>query len=514
MFRRSCFTTNGLDRNTRPALRCGWKCAFLLLTSLQLVRGALTEEPTRIEARLLHAISTYRMKSGAAAEALLATPLCRPDGTRLPEGTTLRGVVTRVHKVGLGLIHETASMKLTFDRWHLPDGREFPAEVRLVEIDSARERIDSHSVIHGVRATSTLSNRFGQRLVFLAMGHPVVMTPLFILENSFFRFPDPEVEYRRGTELYLELVQSETAQKLEACPSGDPPLAAHDAASLDGLVNTLPYWSQSRRQRQPVDLVNLLFMGSQESLENAFQAAGWADSVPNSVSAGIRAVQAIVDDRSYRDAPMRTLMLDGKDPDIRLQKSLNTFEKRHHLRIWKRDEQWQGKQVWASAATEDVAATFGLRPFGFTHQIENDVDEERDKVVSDLRFTGCVDSVTYVSRPETLRGSGQPYRQSVVSDARVAVVVLNACTDPRLDLKSIEPLPMPSKLVRVVRRVTLTARNHFLRDNIFWRSADATRLAVVKIRQWREERRDERRGREADLAARANPPAPQPPPLR
>ena len=127
---------------------------------------------------------------------------------------------------------------------------------------------------------------------------------------------------------------------------------------------------------------------------------------------------------------MRTLLLDGAEPDFTYQKSLNTFAKRHHLRVWRRPEEWQGRTIWASAATRDIGATFSVRPFGFTHQIEDQVDLERDKVVSDLVFTGCAASVSYVHRAFDYR-SGPDYRRGVSTDSRVAVVELNACQAPR-----------------------------------------------------------------------------------
>ena len=475
-------------------------CAAALLASAGLVYASTPGSGLRVEARLLHSISTYTTRAGATTEALVTTSLCRPDGSELPEGTTLRGVVKRVHRVGLGLVHETASLQLDFDRLHLPDGEDDPVAARLVDIDSARERIDSHGVIHGVRATATLSNRFGERLAFLAMDHPLAIVPLFALENGMFHFPDPEIEYRRGTELYLELSSPQPAAMFQACPAAQAPIGRDALAGLSRLVDELPYWSQSLRQPQPMDLVNLMFIGSETSLGNAFAAAGWTGAVDNSMKAGIRAIRAIVGDSSYRDAPMRTLLLDGAEADFRLQKSLNTFEKRHHLRIWKRSDEWQGLRVWASAATQDISATFSMRPFGFTHEIADDVDRERDKVVSDLEFTGCVDSVIYVRRPEPVRASGQPYRRGVNTDARVAVVQLNQCTEPRMDLAGEVPDQAPSRFVRYVRRVLLTARNHFLRDNIIWRSGDAARLGFVAFRRWDEQRKDERRARKADLA--------------
>jgi hypothetical protein len=184
---------------------------------------------------------------------------------------------------------------------------------------------------------------------------------------------------------------------------------------------------------------------------------------------------------------------------------MDTFEKRDHLRIWARNGEFEDRRVWASAATRDLAAVFSFRPFGFTHQIQDDVDLERDQVVSDLAFTGCVDSVAYVARPATIRQSGEPYRKGVSTDSRVAVVSLNACLQPAEDLSSIGDMPQPPKAVRWVRRILLTARNHYLRDNMIWRSADAVRLTVNTIRAWNRERKNELRAEAMDAKLAAHP---------
>ncbi len=463
---------------------------------------AAESAPVRVEARLLTPITTYSTRTGSTFEAAVTTPLCGLEG-ELPEGTVIRGSVSHLHRVGLGFLHETASLRLEFSTIHFADGGDYAVDAHLASIDNARERVDSHGTIHGERATSTLSNRFSERLAFLAMGHPMAMIPLFAIESGFFRFPDPEIHYRRGTEFNLDVRFPEGMGEVSACEAAPMDLSLDDRLELDRIVDELPYWSYSKRQRQPIDLVNLMFVGSQESLERAFNGAGWTGSRPNSMRNGMGAIRAIVESHEFSDAPMRTLMLDGHEPALRLQKSLNTFEMRHHMRIWARDDEWRGRQLWASAATQDIGTTFSFHPFGFTHQIQVEVDRERDKVVSDLVYTGCVDSVTYVQRPESLRQSGFVYRRGVSSDSRVAVVSLNACEQPRLDLVGGPEPAGPRTLVKFVRRVTLTARNHFLRDNWYWRSADAARIAFVRLRDWDRQSRQESRARQREFGIAA-----------
>ena len=468
---------------------------FLVLAGmLALPLAAETAPATEVEARLLTPVSSYSSKSGLDVSALLATRVCFADGSTLADGATLRGTLERVHKIGLGLIHETAGMSFDFDEIHLSDGRVFPVETRLLSIDNARERVDSHGSVHGIRATGALSNRAGQRLAFLVMGHPAAMLPLFAVETAVFRFPEPEIYYGPGAELHISLSLPTALGEVMPCAQPEP--TASEKVSLETLVADLPAWSYSKRQRQPMDLVSLAFVGSEEEISNAFRAAGWTGAQANSVGSGLGAIRAIASNNAYAEAPMRTLLLDGAEPDFGLQKTLNTFEKRHHLRIWKRNTEFQGRQVWASAATRDLGATFALHPFGFTHKIQDEVDLERDKVVNDLRFTGCVDDVHYVERANLADVFEGEYRRGVRTDGRVAVVVLNDCASPRLEFAAATSAPQEPLVVRTIRRITLTARNHFIRDNIFYRSADGARLAFLTLRDWSRDRKDEKLARQ------------------
>ena len=291
--------------------------------------------------------------------AAVVTPVCAGGANVLPEGTELRGVVKKLSRVGLGLIHESAAVQMEFAQLRFPDGREYSVTSKLAAIDNARERVDKNGKIHGIRATATLSNRFGERIAFSVLGHPAAMVPLFVAETALFHFPNPEIEFRRGTEMQLDIEFPEEFGEVVACPLQEVETSPAEWAPLQETVDSLPYWTFSKRQSQPMDLVNLIFLGSQEELQKSFAAAGWIGSRENSMRAGVAAIRAIVEQRSFSDAPMRTLLLDGQEPALRLQKSQDTFEKRDHLRIWKRDGELDGRPIWASAATRDLGTTFG-----------------------------------------------------------------------------------------------------------------------------------------------------------
>ena len=90
----------------------------------------------------------------------------------------------------------------------------------------------------------------------------------------------------------------------------------------------------------------------------------------------------------YSKAPMQALTLNGKSEDATYQKSLDTFSKRHHLHLWKQ----QQSDFWLSAATEDVG--YKLRGLRLTHATDPRIDTEREKVINDLTFTGCLDAAS------------------------------------------------------------------------------------------------------------------------
>ncbi|HLK47995.1 MAG TPA: LssY C-terminal domain-containing protein [Bryobacteraceae bacterium] len=444
---------------------------------------------TRIKARLLNPVSSYRSKVGDPVEALVVPPACPEPSHAFPPATVVAGRVQSLHRVGLGIEHETARLRLDFSSLRFSDGQSFPIASRLAEIDNARERVDRHGAVHGIRATASLSSRLGSRIALEAFEHPFLLGPALVLESELFRFPDPEIEYDRGTEISLD-VTLPPALAAPTCPTQAPDAAAGTPNELGRIVASLPAWSYSKRQPQPMDLINLVFVGTRRSLEAAFTAAGWTGARPNSMAAGLHAVRAIAEEREYNLAPMRTLLLNGDEPDLRLQTTLNTFEKRDHLRIWEQRDEFDGRPVWASAATRDLATTFSMgHPFGFTHEIQSNLDLERDKVVSDLQLTGCVDSVEFVRRGPA---AGVDARKGVYTDSRLAVIILNSCETPTADFSESVPEPPPAFAVRFVRRLTLTTRNHFLRDNIVWRSADAARLGVDAVRHWYSRRNEQR----------------------
>ena len=99
---------------------------------------------------------------------------------------------------------------------------------------------------------------------------------------------------------------------------------------------------------RPSDLVNLMFVGSREQISSAFRAAGWSEAAPCNMHSRIRGVRAFVEGRGSESFPMSALLLNDAEADMSWQKGLNDMSKRHHIRIWKQPQMWDGQEVWAA----------------------------------------------------------------------------------------------------------------------------------------------------------------------
>jgi hypothetical protein len=165
-----------------------------------------------------------------------------------------------------------------------------------------------------------------------------------------------------------------------------------------------------------------MFIGTEEQVRSAFQAAGWSSAAALSRAAKMETARALIEDRGYSEAPMSILYLEGRPPDLALQKQNNTFAMRHHIRIWQTPQTFDGKPVWMAAATHDVKITFSPQSRNFTHGIDSHIDLERAKVVEDLLFTGLVRGVSLVDRTGLPKNPTNATGDALITDGRINVL--------------------------------------------------------------------------------------------
>src|SRR5579863_303515 len=400
--------------------------AGLLLTSFA---SPANEVPAGAEfnIRLTSPIASYSSKEGDSVSAVLTVPIEVDGHAVLPSGISLSGRVAAVRRVGWGFVHERASLHLEFDTLVLPDDPPVRIESRLMEIENAREIVDHTGTIRGIRATGNITNSISSRLIHLPTW-PLFPGDTVLLAYKLFApgFPESEILLPAGTDLRLQLTAPATVPEL---PDTRPPeLDRLDVSELLGVMGTLPARSRAGPHRDLADFVNVVFLGSRAQLDTAFLATGWSTSVPWSKGSLLRYFGALVSNQGYKTAPMSNQWLDGRPPDLTRQKSFDSFGKRHHIRVWKSPlDSPLGGEMWVATSTQDVGVLPSFRHHGFIHRVDSNIDREREKVVSDLTFAGCVSASSLIDRPDFLRQGQTPSGETMVTDGKFAAVQLRNC---------------------------------------------------------------------------------------
>jgi hypothetical protein len=232
---------------------------------------------------------------------------------------------------------------------------------------------------------------------------------------------DTAIEYPAGTDLALTLDQPLTVD------SPSPPTTATQispslAAAVQNLLSSAPQRVQSK-SKKPGDPLNLIIVGSLEQILAAFKQAGWSEAGKLGTKSAVGTVRAMASDNGYENAPVSQLYLFGRVEDLAFEKALNTFLKRHHLRLWRTlITTPNGRAIWIGAATHDIGLDVHLRVV--SHEIDPDLDVERAKAGADLMAGGLVTAETLVSRPNPLTEGKTATGGTWKTDGQLLVVVL------------------------------------------------------------------------------------------
>jgi hypothetical protein len=487
---------------------------LLLLLSLNMVSTAAAPTGTELHIRLTTPVGSYASKPGMPVKAVLIAPVHAAGGTLLPAGSIVSGTVKSVTRVGLGIVHETARLDLQFRKVVLLNGKVIPISAQVFEVDNGREKVGRNGRIEGLRSTAGLCYRVSGYIRTALQWQIHAELAEWVIKSLIMQMPEPEIYYPPGAELTLKLTGTLPLHETGISQTQPGQLTCEKRAELRNIVESIPTRTYSPASSRPSDLTNVLLVGSREEIETAFRAAGWSEAQPASLRRSIRWIRAAAESRGDGEGPMSRLLLNGADADMAWQKGLNDVSKRHHVRVWRQPETWYGQEVWAAAGTRDIDFAY-LRPgHTLTHKIDRNVDEERDKIAYDLEYTKCARVLGWIERPDvpfrSSNGTGDP----MVTDTRMAVVKLSSCEVPRLADYSISAssiTPRGGKWQRFLRREILGMRSDLIRDNLYWRVFEGSRLAVDYVRLHRLRTRNPEPSWEAKSLSKPNvPEAPTP----
>ena len=430
--------------------------------------------------RLSSPVSSYDAKAGDTVHAVLIEAVTCGSGVVLPVGTKIDGRVVSVRKVGWGIRHETSALQIQFDRAIPSEGPPIAMSAAVAEVENAREQV-SKGVIQGVLSSDSPQGRINSRLRHLPTWNPYSDVGLIVFKASFPIFPEPEIYFPAGTDLRIKLTEPILALATASDPPTESAVDQTENFEVDSLVQSLPRHSTTVKLVD-ADVVNLVFVGSREEVESAFEQAGWSTSDAFNKRSFFRNFYAFLNNSGYAQAPMRPFLLDGKPADMNWQKSLNSYARRDHLRIWEWPGSTDSETVWVSSSTHDTGATLSLEHRQFVHHITTHIDEERSKVIRDLNVAGCVKAVHLVQRPKVATISQNATGDLVSTDGALAVVELKQCQPmvPGLASGNATTRFRPgNKVFRYFRRQILTFRSDIWRANIIYGMYDLTRMSIV-----------------------------------
>ncbi len=374
---------------------------------------------TEFHVRLKNKIASNSSKPKDPVRMVVIVPVLAGDRIAIPAGAILEAEIKAAAPAAKD--DERALIEFDFKDIRDSSGRMAKVAAKLIEVDNARESVDETGRVLGILASETLTGRIDQGIGRVAQRSATLAGILEAAKAAVLKTAEVEISYDSGVEMTLALTKALSWEPVAEPPQLDP---IGDEAGLVRAVTTQPFQTIAEKPPNPSDITNLMFVGSENSLKAAFEAAGWATAAALSKQSAIETFRAIAEQRGYREAPMSTLLLDGQRPDLNYQKQNNTFAMRHHLRIWRRPVTFDGRPVWVCAATHDIGIEFSQENRTFIHKIDGRIDRERAKVVSDFLFSGHVKSLALVDRPAVPRKTSNATGDQIETDGMMAVVIL------------------------------------------------------------------------------------------
>jgi hypothetical protein len=378
-----------------------------------------------IDVRLDVPLYSDRSRTGDPITGTVTYPLCvngeliacKEGELLLAPGTKVNGTVLFAQKAPDK--YRRPRLVLDFSNIVYRDGSHSPLYARVLSVDDARETVRNNEILgivqpHAATKTALLMSA-------VSAVHPVAGYTIKGVQAVYGLSVRREVLFPAGTDLQLQVVGASELKEREAWPGWR--MLPVDA-KLEALVAGAPLRTHAK-DKTPSDITNLMFLGSRQQLLAAFGEAGWFEADDLNIRSAAKTVGATIRQTGYTSAPVSTLMIDGRPPDLAFQKSLNTFAKRHHLRIWKQPGMYNGREVWVGAATHDIAISKARGGTKWSHRIDPHIDRERDWVETDLLYIGTAIAYADLDRPAVPKKAANATGDTILTDGKMSVLELS-----------------------------------------------------------------------------------------
>jgi hypothetical protein len=363
-----------------------------------------------------------RSRTGDPVTAWVVEPVYNGDRLLIAPGTIIEGTVLFAQKAP----NKYDRPRIVLDFSNLPhkDGSKSALYLRVLDVDNARETVRNNEIIGIVQPH--VNGKVGMAVGAVGSLNPIAGAAIKGTQMIYGLSLRREIYFPEGTDMIVQVVRP---SMLKQTPNwGGWPKMPVDP-ELTKIVHNAPLRTKTGNGT-PSDLTNLIFIGSEKQLLTAFDESGWYTADTMGAGSGIKVAQATIRKTGYNTGPVSLLTLNGAAPDHVFQKGLDTFAKRHHIRVWKLTETYKGEEVWVGAATHDIANVSSRKGTKWSHRIDPHVDRERDWIQTDLLYNEMASGYAYVPRPDapkkTMNGTGD----EILTDGEMAVILLGQPKTP------------------------------------------------------------------------------------
>ncbi|HXJ93352.1 MAG TPA: LssY C-terminal domain-containing protein [Terriglobia bacterium] len=367
--------------------------------------------------RLQTAVSTKISKEGQSITATVSRDVAAQGGVAIPVGATLKGTIVKCSQPTTA--DERAELLMNFTKLTIAGEGDLSITGHLTSVANARESLMADGTVVGVIESETPAVLLSGALAKLSKNSTIADE----IQKQRIGQVNTAIEYPVGTDLQFTITEPLAVGKILAS-SGLATLSLSLRTSLQDLVTDAPQRAVSK-DNKPGDPVNLVLVGSAQDIEQAFRNAGWIPAKEEDTQSVADTVRAVINGEGYGAAPVSNLYLFGRKEDFAFEKMLNTFNKRHHLRLWQTSVRApDGRPIWLGAATHDTG--IDIHPGVVSHATDPDLDDERSQVEADLVASGDVRAVQLISRPNPLTNGMTATGGAWHTDGRLLAVDLKA----------------------------------------------------------------------------------------
>jgi hypothetical protein len=347
---------------------------------------------------------------------------CKDGELLVPPGTKVNATLLFAQKASSKYVRPR--LVLDFSNIIHKSGQRSPLYARVLDVDNARETVRNNEILGIVQPHA--STKASIAMAALGAANPIAGYTIKGVQTVYGLSMRREILFPAGTDLQIQIVRPSMLKEKEPWPGWG---RLNMNAKLHTLVAAAPVRTQTPKGA-PSDLTNLMFLGTRKQLIAAFNEAGWFEADDLSVGSALKTAQATVRQSAYSSAPVSLLTIDGRPPDLVFQKSLDTFAKRHHIRVWKEPAMYNGREVWIGAATHDISVEKGRAGTKWTHRIDPHIDRERDWIETDLLFAGTAIAYADVDRPTAPRKAANATGDDILTDGKISIVQLGPAKAP------------------------------------------------------------------------------------